>query len=1219
MPWYYIIYIFLVMTGSLLMFGVGGLAWRRPHFPGRMALVGLVIAVGWWGSNYTFEIILTSVGSKLFFARLEYFGIALVPVFWFLFSMEYSGTNLIRSDFMRNILFAMPIITSILALTYPSSQLLWSDVVLEPWNGLGLLNFSYGPWFWIHTLYSYALLLLGGGIMLNFLRRTYKVYRNQTMSMLGAIGVACLGNILYLFNVGRVDWTALTFIFAGFFLLRGTQRYQLLEIAPIARRMIIDNIGDAVITLDLDNRIIDANPAGLRIVERPIEDVIGKPIRDVVPEHYNILTRYQDILEAEDELRLEINAEDVYYDLRIFPLYDPKGKLRGRLIALRDISERKALENSLAAQMERFQQLLTVARATTEQPTLDVTLRNALHAAIALGDAEQGGIFLMNERGDVTHSHMIPDTPPGVQRKAIVAQVAKSGLTGWVVRERQKTIIEDVHQDSRWIKLPDYPDATRSVLALPILHGQQILGALILQHSRSDHFDVEDSEVMEAAVQQIALAIRNAQIYEEQRRMASQQSTLYKVLRTLQETRLPHQVESVAVDTIARLTGWPIVALLVPSKNDSGLEVIASAGRLTRFSGWLDVLARDAVEEAWQSGASQYYPNIAGGSENPLPVASAFVVPMRLNAQRAQILYLASNNPMAFDPDAQLLAESLVEVIRLTLQNARLYNSLQNELVERQRAEDRLWKSLHKTETLYRVSRSLIGTYHLEEILQSVIDNVAQALSADRVVLLTINEEHGEIRDFIIGGPGKSAQIKISRSAQDGLIGWVIQEGTSVLLEKQEEDPRESPLVRSWRGMPEPGSLAMVPLFFRGHVQGVLLALNQVEQRDFSRQDIDLMMAIAAQIAVAIQNAQLFQTILEERGRLQALVQSSRDGVVLIGTGLRLLVINQPALDYLGLPGTPETWLGEMLWDALRYLRRYASHVVKTTFEELRRMTAGNDAPGEGELLVSGRHLHWLNLPVQARERILGRLLVIQDVTEMRQLEQYREDLTHTMVHDLRNPLTGLNGALKLLARSASDTLSPMQLEILDVAQVSNQRMLKLVNAILDISRLESGRMPLNATAFDIVSVINQTLALQQTLAAQKNLTLTGDLTEEMFLVCADQELIERVLQNLLGNAIKFTPDGGEIRVSARVAPENSKKILLSVQDTGLGIPPELEGRIFQKFVSGNQEGRGSGLGLAFCRMVVEAHNERIWVDSRLGEGTTFTFTLRRVTAAESC
>jgi len=254
--------------------------------------------------------------------------------------------------------------------------------------------------------------------------------------------------------------------------------------------------------------------------------------------------------------------------------------------------------------------------------------------------------------------------------------------------------------------------------------------------------------------------------------------------------------------------------------------------------------------------------------------------------------------------------------------------------------------------------------------------------------------------------------------------------------------------------------------------------------------------------------------------------------------------------------------------------------------------------------------LHWIDLPVAGSDRPLGRLIVLQDVTEARQVEQLRKDLTHTMVHDLRNPLTSINGALQILAATAQTSLEPTQKEFLTIARNGTQKMLNLVNAILDVSQLESRRMPVQCATFSLHETVNAVVRLQQPLVEKQQVQLHNEIDVVLPTAWADPALIERVLQNLIGNALKFTPRGGNVHITARQKAEMPGKLYVSVSDTGPGIPPELQEHLFQKFVTGKQVGKGSGLGLAFCRMVLEAHGERIWVTSTLGQGTTFTFTL---------
>jgi signal transduction histidine kinase len=273
------------------------------------------------------------------------------------------------------------------------------------------------------------------------------------------------------------------------------------------------------------------------------------------------------------------------------------------------------------------------------------------------------------------------------------------------------------------------------------------------------------------------------------------------------------------------------------------------------------------------------------------------------------------------------------------------------------------------------------------------------------------------------------------------------------------------------------------------------------------------------------------------------------------------------------------------------------------------------------------RTVNWLSLPVQADTTTLGRLVLLRDVTEERLLAQMREDLTHTMVHDLRNPLTAIAGSLDLL-RFFGDNLSDDQQDTVELARSSTRKMLKLVNNILEVSQLETRSLPLERTPVSLTDLIAEILQVQSRLAADRDLRLEADVPPNLPLAWADAKLIERVLQNLLDNAIKFSPAGGLVRVTARLRdgdatrhregqPAGVPDLAISVSDSGPGIPLELHGQLFQKFVTGRREESETGLGLAFCKLAVEAHGGSIWIEpvpaalgSEPGPGATFTFTL---------
>jgi PAS domain S-box-containing protein len=352
------------------------------------------------------------------------------------------------------------------------------------------------------------------------------------------------------------------------------------------------------------------------------------------------------------------------------------------------------------------------------------------------------------------------------------------------------------------------------------------------------------------------------------------------------------------------------------------------------------------------------------------------------------------------------------------------------------------------------------------------------------------------------------------------------------------------------------------------------------------------------------------EALADEHTTLQALIQSSRDGIVLLGNGPVFRVVNAPALRLLHLPGEPQDWLGRPLQEALTILSSTAPQVGEALRNEMRRVQTGDLGPGENEYEAPPHIVRWVNLPVRGSGSLLGRLLVLRDVTEDRALDRARDELTHTMVHDLRNPLTSIRGALEVLDLTPHSTLTGADWSMVKVAREGTERLLGLVRAILDVSQLEGGRMPLDRQIVPLRPLVTETFHFQAPLAQEKGVRLQNNVGADQPHLWVDPGLLRRVLQNLVENAIKFTPSGGLVSVEVAAEPESTSSLRILVSDTGPGIPPSLRGQLFQKFVRGRQKGYGSGLGLAFCRLAVEAHGGRIWLDGDVGGGATVVFTL---------
>jgi signal transduction histidine kinase len=568
-----------------------------------------------------------------------------------------------------------------------------------------------------------------------------------------------------------------------------------------------------------------------------------------------------------------------------------------------------------------------------------------------------------------------------------------------------------------------------------------------------------------------------------------------------------------------------------------------------------------------------------------------------------------SRGQREFKPEEIALCQGIAQQAAIAIRNAQLHDEI------RQQAAD--------LSTLYTVTRMASRSLVLEDVLSRALSSALLSLGFEAGLISLTDPTDGRLHLAVEHGLPARYSRQLRRDGLEATLYAYVHDQQEGLLVN--DLGRESPVDCTDLVGLGFKAYAGIPLLHQQQSLGSIALLTR-QPRASTADNLALLAAIGDQVATAVVNAGLFQTITDERSRLQALIESSRDGIILVGMDQRILVTNVPALELLRLPGQPKDWTDQPIRDALAALKHHAPGAVQVTLKEMTRIQRGDESPSEGEYEISPHIIHWHNLPVMTNGTALGRLLVLRDVTEERALEKMREDLTRTMVHDLRNPLTAIFGALQFLNLTAGN-LSEDQKSMLKIARNGTQGMLELVNNILDVSQLEGGRLRLVRKPVALTDLISEALRAQSPLATDKGLHLTSDVPPDLVPVWADAKLIGRVLQNLIDNAIKFTPSGGSVSITVKqtgddcLRPEDGQLaktpcVRVSVIDSGPGIPPELQSRLFQKFVTGRQAESGSGLGLAFCKLVIEAHGGQTWLDSDAplgsdpGSGATFHFTL---------
>jgi PAS domain S-box-containing protein len=286
--------------------------------------------------------------------------------------------------------------------------------------------------------------------------------------------------------------------------------------------------------------------------------------------------------------------------------------------------------------------------------------------------------------------------------------------------------------------------------------------------------------------------------------------------------------------------------------------------------------------------------------------------------------------------------------------------------------------------------------------------------------------------------------------------------------------------------------------------------------------------------------------------------------------------------------------------------------------QKFKKLSTGETLTYESSLRTGGGR----EIPVQVyareapNEGISHLQWILRDITERKNLDNLRKDLVSMIYHDLRSPLANIVSSLDVLESLVPQDADPAQKSLLDIAIRSTERIQRLTNSLLDIRRLEAGQPIGNRQTTSPTHLINEAVETVQPIVENKNQEISKLISSDLPDIWVDPDMIQRVLTNLLENAVKFTPPGSKIYIGAR---SDRNEVFIWVQDTGPGIPSSEHARIFDKFTRLHGKGgpKGLGLGLAYCRLAVEAHGGRIWVEngSDIGACFKFTFPLMKIQA----
>lgn len=339
----------LVLSGGLASC-IAIFAARRLRIPGARTLVALMIAIAIWSFGYAVELNSTNIDQAIFCVYVEYIGIASVPITWFIFAVRYTRHDRWLTRYTLPLLALIPTITLLLAWTNQEFRYLWEWASWSVKEVIPLLHLEYGWWFWFYIAYSYVCLFSGTWLLIRAFLNSIHMYRGQAYALALCVISPWLGNIIYLSGYSpwrELDLTPIGFAAAGPALAWAFVRFRLLDLVPVARETLIEQMSDGVIVLDAKNRVADANLATLRLLNRSSKAIIGRPAIEVFAAWSELFTRYRDPSNIAEEITVTVRGQWHTFDLRISGLVDSLGQPNGHLIVWRDVTARKQIETAL--------------------------------------------------------------------------------------------------------------------------------------------------------------------------------------------------------------------------------------------------------------------------------------------------------------------------------------------------------------------------------------------------------------------------------------------------------------------------------------------------------------------------------------------------------------------------------------------------------------------------------------------------------------------------------------------------------------------------------------------------------------------------------------------------------------------------------------------------------------------------------------------------------
>jgi signal transduction histidine kinase len=942
---------------------------------------------------------------------------------------------------------------------------------------------------------------------------------------------------------------------------------------------------------------------------------------------------------------------------------------RQAAVAIANVRLFDETKEALEQQTATAEILKVMARSPEDvQPVLDAIAENAARVC----GASDAHVYRVDGESLKQWAHYgpIPGLAPGE-----TLPLDRGSLVGRCIVDQRTILIADAAQ----LDPAEFPVSAglqkrwgyRTSLSVPLIRDGKSIGGIAIRRMEVDPFTPRQIELLETFAQQAVIAIENVRLFNETRDALEQQTATAEVLKTINRSAFDLQsIFDVVVQNAHSLCrgNW---AYLFRRAGDE-FRLVATSGGIPELITYerehpTPISDRTLVGRVALRRAPVHLPDMQTDPDYDWPinrefgVHSAVGLPILRGDEVVGVIGVARMAVNPFTDDEIRLVATFADQAAIAIENVRLFNETKESL-EQQTAIADILRVISASPT------------DIQPVLDAIAESATRfAAAEDAAVLLT---RDGRLVPVAHHGPiPMPLAVPVDRGS---VSGRATVEGRTIHAADVTADD-EYPTSKEAGLQDGQKTVLAVPLLRAGEALGVIV-MRRREARPFSERQIELAQTFANQAAIALENVRLFNETkesLEQQTAVAEVLKTISRSVFDLQPVLDIVLENAvrlagadiawmgraegdrfrrvaessafPADVRAQLDADAEQTGGWITIGRGGVMGRVLAHkatlhvadiAAEPTLQHARvvRATASRAVLGV-PMLREGRAIGAIVLaryqvrPFSAREIELVQTFAdqaaiaienvrlfneIQDKSQQLEIaSRHKSEFLATMSHELRTPLNAIIGFSEVLLQQMFGTLNEKQTEYLNDVLSSGRHLLSLINDILDLSKIEAGRMELDLDTFSLVEALQNGVTMVRERAARHAIALELRIADGVDLVEADPRKVKQIVFNLLSNAVKFTPDGGRVEVRAAHADGD---ITVSVRDTGIGIAPEDCERIFEEFQQARRQSdrsrEGTGLGLALSRRFVELHGGRIWVESEIGRGSTFTFTLPLAVAA---